>query len=187
LIKDVRFNELPHFVSEGPTVLIGGSRFGAGRYCGALLDISSSKISYFGQEVLVPFGGFLPFRSFLNFLDIISGPDDFSSGVPVRLFGVDHSLAYVPVLCCAVLFCWGVIGRRPLPSGFFVSLAADIWFGGCLGPCHPFCFSFLRASVFNKPLLSVSNTGISAIITSAGTIISKRDFNKSRSIRLPIR
>ena len=186
LIKDVRFNEIQNFIKEGQTVIIGGSRLETNKYYNTLLNISSYKISYFDKKILVPFGEFLPFRNFLNFLDIISGPEDFSSGVQDRIININKKLNYIPVICYEIIFYWKIINNKNINSDFIVNITNDIWFGKYLGPYQHFYFSKLRASEFNKPIIRVSNNGISGIINSDGKIISFIELNKSRSIRLNI-
>ena len=63
-----------------------------------------------------------------------------------------------------------------------VNITNDTWFGKYLGPYQHFYFSKLRASEFNKPIIRVSNNGISGIINSYGQIISVIELNKSKSI-----
>ena len=155
MIKDVRFNKIQNFIKEGQTVIIGGSRLEKNKYYNTLLNISSSKISYFDKKILVPFGEFLAFRNFLYFLDIISGPEDFSSGVQDRIININKKLNYIPVICYEIIFYWKIINNKNINSDFIVNITNDTWFGKYLGPYQHFYFSKLRASEFNKPIIRV--------------------------------
>ena len=90
------------------------------------------------------------------------------------------------MICYEIIFYWKIINNKNINSDFIVNITNDTWFGKYLGPYQHFYFSKLRASEFNKPIIRVSNNGISGIINSDGKIISFIELNKSRSIRLNI-
>ena len=63
-----------------------------------------------------------------------------------------------------------------------VNITNDIWFGDYLGPYQHFYHAKIRAAEFNKPIIRVSNNGISAIIDNKGKILSKILLNEQSSI-----
>ena len=56
-------------------------------------------------------------------------------------------------------------------TNIIVNITNDYWFGDFSGPYQHFYFSKLRAAEFNKPLIRVSNNGISAVVDNQGSII----------------
>ena len=65
-----------------------------------------------------------------------------------------------------------------------VNITNDIWFGDYLGPYQHFYHAKIRAAEFNKPIIRVSNNGISAIIDNKGKILSKILLNEKSSINI---
>ena len=63
-------------------------------------------------------------------------------------------------------------------SHFIVNITNDFWFGDYLGPYQHFYLTKIRAAEFNKPIIRVSNNGISAVIDNNGAILNITQLNK---------
>ncbi len=68
-----------------------------------------------------------------------------------------------------------------------VNITNDSWFGTRFGPYQHFYISRIKALVANKPLLRVSNNGISAIIDSNGKIINSSKLNKITQLKYKLK
>ena len=77
-----------------------------------------------------------------------------------------------------MIFYWKLINKINYDSDFIINITNDIWFGNYIGPYQHFYLTKLRASEFNKPLIRVSNNGISAIIDNNAQILKNTELNK---------
>ena len=177
LIKNFLLNAIQYNIKKNQTVVIGGTRLDKKNYYNSLFNISSSNISYYDKKILVPFGEFLPLRNLLSFMTPITGPSDYSKGNNLRLIHINNNLSYIPIICYEIIYYWKLINNVNYKSNFIVNITNDIWFGKYLGPYQHFYLSKLRAAEFNKPLIRVSNNGISGIIDHNGQILSKINLN----------
>ena len=182
LINLNELQEIQGLLTENQTIVIGGTRKENNKYFNTILNINSSEVSYFDKKILVPFGEFLPFRNLIGFLNIISGPNDYSIGNQERLITIDKNLNYIPVICYEIIFYWKLINERNFDSDLIINITNDIWFGKYLGPYQHFYLTKLRAAEFNKPVIRVSNNGISAIFNSDGKILKKTSLNQAETI-----
>ena len=65
-----------------------------------------------------------------------------------------------------------------------INITNDAWFGSISGPYQHFYLSRMRAVEFNKPLIRVSNNGISAIINNKGKIIDYIPLNLKEPLKI---
>ncbi len=186
LIKDFNFEEIKNILKKNQTVIIGGTRIQNNNYYNSLLNITSSNVKYFDKEILVPFGEFLPLRSLFTFIEPISGPNDFSQGNSSRLIKIKDNLTYIPIICYEIIFYWKLINNLNTNSDFIVNITNDIWFGKVLGPYQHFYLSKQRAAEYNKPLIRVSNNGISGIINESGKILLNTNLNENQSMKFTL-
>ena len=127
---------------------------------------------------LVPFGEFMPMRFILDFAaQFIDIPmSDLSSGtgphVPMNLQGtaVGISICYEDV--------YGEEMRALLPaSQLLVNVSNDAWFGNSAAPHQHEQKARMRAREFERPLVRVTNTGVSSAITYQGGILGRIAHN----------
>ena len=184
LVKKQELKIIQSVLKDDQTVIIGATRKENNKYYNTLFNITTSKISHFDKKILVPFGEFLPFRNLFYFLEKISGPVDFSKGSINRIININKDINYLPAICYEIIFYWSLINKYNTESDFIVNITNDIWFGKLLGPYQHFYITRIRSAEFNKPLIRVSNNGISAILNENGKIKSLIDLNTSGSIKL---
>lgn len=145
------------------------SKDGTGYY-NSLVTLGDQKLVYFKRH-LVPFGEYTPFSSILTktlqFMDIpmsdlIPGSDTQS---PLAI-GKWHIL---PSICHEIAF--PDLIRNPDPNINFLLVATnDAWFGDSNAEPLHLQMAAMRALEFKKPVLFVSNDGITAIISPNGKI-----------------
>ena len=181
LIDDLKIDKIQSILQKNQTVIIGGSRIEDSKYFNTFLNITHDKVKYFDKKILVPFGEFLPFRDFINFFEPISGLIDYQAGQTQRIIKLNSKINYIPIICYEIIFYWKIINNLNLNSNFIINITNDSWFGNLLGPYQHFYFSKIRAAEFNKPIIRVSNNGISGIVDNNGKIIMTTNLNTQHS------
>ena len=76
--------------------------------------------------------------------------------------------------------------NKYIESELLINITNDAWFGDLSGPYQHFYLSRMRTVELNKPLIRVSNNGISAVIDNYGKIINFIPLNKSTIMDLKI-
>ncbi|WP_029006096.1 apolipoprotein N-acyltransferase [Azorhizobium doebereinerae] len=129
---------------------------------------------------LVPFGEYLPFQAFLEWLGLeqltrVRG--GFSAGTTLRPLPLPGAPAAAPLICYEVIFPGAVLPVGPRP-GFLLNLTNDAWFGDTPGPYQHFLQARLRTIEEGLPLVRAANTGISAIVDPVGRIVAALDLGE---------
>ncbi|ADC61836.1 apolipoprotein N-acyltransferase [Allochromatium vinosum DSM 180] len=143
----------------------------SGRYFNGLLAIGSQEDLY-AKRHLVPFGEFLPFKSWLGpLVRLFEIPmSDFSPGDDRRpLLSVGAHRAGVSI-CYEDVFPAEVIEALP-EAAYLINVSNDAWFGDSLAPPQHLEIARMRALETGRDLLRATNTGISAIIDHRGRLI----------------
>ncbi len=143
---------------------------------GALIDI-------YDKVRLVPFGEYLPARSFLQSIGVerlVPAPSDFHAGREHKRIDLKNSLSFQPLICYEAIFPQTVLSTSNRPN-FLVNLTNDGWFGETAGPYQHLAQARIRAVEQGVPLVRVANTGISSLIDSNGRILAEVVLNKKGS------
>ncbi len=183
LLDDFDLKILKNTLKENQVLIIGATRFDNNKYYNSLISITTSKVNYFDKKILVPFGEFLPLRNLLNFLERIVGPNNFSKGNEQRLINLSNNISFIPVICYEIVFYWKLLNKLNYNSNFIINITNDFWFGKYIGPYQHFYLTKIRAAEFNKPVIRVSNNGISAVIDNKGSIIKNTELNKTEKFK----
>ena len=183
LIDKNNLDTLNTFIKDNKKVIIGATTIKDGDYYNSFFLLEKNKIQTFDKQILVPFGEFLPFRKYLNFMEIISGSTDYQKGDAERIITTSDNLKILPIICYEILFekIFNNINKKEID--ILVNITNDSWFGTRSGPYQHFYISRLKALVANKSLLRVSNNGISAIIDNNGKIIKSSKLNKITQLK----
>ncbi len=179
LLDNLDLKILKESLKENQVLIIGATRFENDKYYNSLINITASKVTYFDKKILVPFGEFLPLRDSLNFLERIVGPNNFSNGNEQRLINLPNNISFIPVICYEIVFYWKLLNKLNYNSNFIINITNDFWFGKYIGPYQHFYLTKIRAAEFNKPIIRVSNNGISAVIDNKGSIIKNTELNNT--------
>ncbi len=128
----------------------------------------------YSKRHLVPFGEYLPLRSWLEFFeDYVQIPmADFSPG------STAHGTLEVAGVLFGVSICYEIIFgeqiRRSLPAaGLLLNVSNDAWFGDSLAPHQHLQMARVRAREAARPLLRATNDGITAAIDHQGRVLSR--------------
>ena len=183
LIDDIELKIIKDSLKENQTLIIGATRLEDNKFYNSLFNITSTKVTYFDKKILVPFGEFLPLRDSLSFFDKIVGPNNFSKGSIKRIINLPNNISFIPVICYEIVFYWKLINKHNYNSNFIVNITNDFWFGDLLGPYQHFYLTKIRAAEFNKPIIRVSNNGISAVINRNGKVINNTLLNNTSKFK----
>ena len=121
---------------------------------------------------LVPFGEFIPFRSFINFLKLTPGSTDFSVGKTDSLIEINilnKKIIFEPSICYEAIF----QTSHKKESHFLINITNDGWFGKTVGPKQHLSAQIFRAVEKSNPLIRSANSGISVVTDENGKIIKK--------------
>lgn len=183
LLDDLELKIIKDFLKENQTLIIGATRYENNKYYNSLININLYNVTYFDKKILVPFGEFLPLRDSLTFLESIVGQNDYSKGKIERIINLTDNISFIPVICYEIVFYWKLLNKFNNKGNFIVNITNDFWFGDYLGPYQHFYLTKIRAAEFNKPIIRVSNNGISAVIDNNGAVLNKTEFNKTDNIK----
>lgn len=165
--------------AQGIDVLAGGfQRDGEDSY-NAVRQLGGDRAVY-RKRHLVPFGEYMPLRFILDyaarFIEIPMSDLSAGSGphVPLQLQGtsIGVSICYEDV--------YGEEMRALLPaSAVLVNVSNDAWFGDTAAPHQHEQKARMRAREFARPLVRVTNTGVSSAIDYKGNIMGRIQHNQA--------
>ena len=142
-----------------------------GRYYNGLVSIGSREDLY-AKRHLVPFGEFMPFKSWLGpLVHAFEVPmSDFSRGDGAQpLLRVGNRIAGASI-CYEDAFPAELIQALP-EAQFLINVSNDAWFGDSLAPHQHLEIARMRALETGRYLVRATNTGISAIIDHLGRVL----------------
>jgi len=160
----------------GGLTLTGAPRRQAGpdgqpRYYNSLLaiDAGGRVTATFDKFHLVPFGEYMPLRSWLPVGAIAGYGSEFSAGpgpVTLPLAGLPP---VSPLICYEVIFPGAVVDASARPQ-WLLNLTNDAWYGHTAGPHQHFAISRVRAVEEGLPLVRSAQTGISGVVDAHGRV-----------------
>lgn len=158
------------FEARGVDVLAGGFEREGDESWNAVRQLGGERQSY-RKRHLVPFGEYMPMRGLLEGLAaFIQIPGtDLSAGtgphVPLRIRGESIGLS----ICYEDVF--GEEMRELVPeAGVLVNVSNDAWFGDSAAPHQHEQKARMRARELARPMIRVTNTGVSSSIAYDGTV-----------------
>ncbi|EFI35705.1 apolipoprotein N-acyltransferase [Desulfonatronospira thiodismutans ASO3-1] len=125
---------------------------------------------HYDKERLVPFGEYIPWSSYLFFLDrLVAGPMDFSPGKATAPME-NEELALGMLICYEIIFPGLVRDRVQQGANVLINISNDAWFGDTSAPRQHLHLSVLRAVEQGRYVVRSTNTGISAFIDPSGRV-----------------
>ena len=178
LVNNKNFPDLKKYIKDKAKVVIGATTFKNDKYYNSFLLLEKDNIQYFDKKILVPFGEFLPFRKYLKFMKSISGPVDFETGNQDRVLTTKDNINILPIICYEIIFDQILENINKKEIDILINITNDSWFGNKTGPYQHFYLTRIKSLIANKPLVRVSNNGISAIIDQNGLVVKSSTLNK---------
>ena len=140
---------------------------------GLLLDQSARLAGRYDKQHLVPYGEYVPLRSYLWFLKpLVVQVGDFSTGTSFEPLQTGKIRAGI-LICFESIF--PDIARQEVLAGsnLLVNLTNDAWYGRSSAPHQSMAMSVLRAVENRRSLVRAANTGISGFVAPTGVIRSQ--------------
>jgi len=150
-----------------PSRLLTNSLFALGRD-GEIIPPSYSK------TILLAFGEYIPGEQwFPQIRDWLPATGHFArGGGPDRLLRLD-GLRMGPQICYESLFPWFSRSLAQLGAQFIVNVTNDSWYGHWQEPYQHLYMTLARAVEFRRPVLRVTNTGISTVALASGQVLQR--------------
>ncbi len=183
IINDDDISYLNKSIINDKKIIIGATRQNKKNFYNSFFFLEQDNFQYFDKKFLVPFGEFLPFRKYLNFMEIIVGGEDFMRGTKDRLITTNDNINILPIICYEIIFNQTYKNLKQNEIDILVNITNDAWFGTKIGPYQHFYLSRIRSLVSNRPLIRVSNNGISAVIDEKGKIINHTKLNQKTNFK----
>ena len=138
------------------------------------IDRTGALGAIYDKSDLVPFGEFLPLRTWLTWLGlekVTAGSVDYRPGGGRVTLALDGLPTFTPLVCYEAIFAGRAVGE-PRPD-WLLNVTIDTWFGRSLGPHQHLAMARLRAVEEGLPLVRVANSGISAVVGPRGRILAR--------------
>lgn len=171
-------NWLEPFVEEfragGTAVISGGFHANAdySEYYNAIKVLGGTEDQIYTKRHLVPFGEFIPFRNLIKLLaQVINIPmSDLTPGrgpiEPITVDGVHYGMS----ICYEDAFGNEMLAQLP-KANVLINISNDAWFGDSTAPHQHQQIAAMRSLEFERPMLRVTNTGITSLISERGEIV----------------
>jgi len=158
-------------LEQGTEVLSGGFHREGDDVYNSVRQLGGEKALY-TKKHLVPFGEYMPFRSFFTFLaQFVEIPtSDLSRGSgPANLLTIKDEQIGLSI-CYEDVFGEEMAASFP-GAGVLVNVSNDAWFGERIAPYQHQQMARMRALEFERPLMRITNTGVSSAINYRGEIL----------------
>ena len=111
---------------------------------------------------------------------------DFKPGSGHKVFRLKNYPSFGALICYEIIFPSQIINKKDKPQ-FLINLTNDGWYGNSAGPYQHLVTTRLRAAEEGITIVRAANTGISAVISPTGTVISflALNFRGITDVRLP--
>lgn len=160
--------------ARGSTVLSGGfhANDDFSEYYNAIKVLGGTEDQIYTKRHLVPFGEFIPFRNIIRLLaEVITIPmSDLNPGrgpiKPITINGVHYGMS----ICYEDAFGNEMIAQLP-QANVLVNISNDAWFGDSTAPHQHQEIAAMRSLEFERPMLRVTNTGITSLISERGEVL----------------
>ena len=137
----------------------------------ALNRDGSGELQTYRKRHLVPFGEFFPYKPLLGWLfETLNIPmSDFTAGGAEQGNVQINGMRMVPTICYEDAYPedWR---HQVADAQAIINISEDAWFGDSLAPHQRLQMARMRAIEFQRPLIRVSNSGLSTVIDDRGQV-----------------
>jgi len=162
-------------------ILLGNIRYDEKlNYYNSAFFFSKGNYQYYDKIHLVPFGEYFPLKKITGPISryFFGDAKDFSSGTTHKIF-TSNGIKILPLICYESAF-YNIIFNvfKDNSPDILAILSNDSWFGDTLGRNQHLAIDIVRAKEFMRPVIRVTQSGISTYINEKGQIINKIGNNK---------
>lgn len=156
----------------------------------SMLVINSDSLieDYYDKSHLVPFGEYIPLRSYLpNWIrPVANAIGTFKPGTGPKIINIADYPSFGGLICYEVIFPRQIINPQHRPD-WIVNLTNDGWYGDSQGPYQHLVSTQLRAVEEGISIVRSANTGISALINPLGEVLGQIPLNRKGilDVKLP--
>ena len=163
----------------GGTVIFGAPREVAGKLRTSMVAVNDQAkvVGTYDKAHLVPFGEYMPYRSWVSFKKLTYGETDYTPGAGIQTLMLPGLPPVSPLICYEAVFPHAVARKDHRPS-WMLNLTNDAWFGHSSGPYQHLQIVRVRAIEEGMPLVRAANNGISAVIDAFGQIIYRLELDE---------
>ncbi len=133
----------------------------------------------YGKSHLVPFGEYIPLRRLLpeSLKPVTNVIADFMPGNGPETFRLPQIPPFGVAICYEIIFPAAVTDRNDRPE-WLLNLTNDGWYGDSAGPRQHLVATRLRAVEEGLTVVRAANSGISALISKTGVVLSALPLNE---------
>lgn len=145
-----------------------------------VLNPQGQTAAYYDKSHLVPFGEYIPLRSWLPqwIRPLANAIGTFASGHGPQLINLPGYPPLGALICYEVIFPGEIVNPAKRPQ-WIINLTNDGWYGDSAGPRQHFVSTRLRAIEEGITIVRAANTGISAVISPYGTLLGQLSLNQA--------
>jgi apolipoprotein N-acyltransferase len=181
-LDDDLYLEIMRYIGKDTLLISGGLKedeHTGGVLNSAYLISGAGHLMRYDKHILLPYAETSPFIDLLD--QYYTAPNQFQPGASPLTFQTDHGSVGVSI-CFEVLYP-GFI-RKSVEQGaqFLINVSNDAWFGKSPMPYTHLDAARLRAIENRRYMLRTSNSGISAIISPGGKIVSQSGLFTSEQV-----
>tara|TARA_Y100000389_G_scaffold116017_1_gene113182 strand:+ start:1282 stop:2727 length:1446 start_codon:yes stop_codon:yes gene_type:complete len=142
----------------------------------------TDKVEYYHKKKLVPFGEYTPwYDSIIKLSSSLNIPlSNLSNGANSQEDIFFQNTKLMPLICFESTF--PNLLKSNIENEIIINISNDGWFGNSLAPYQHLQITQIRALEFNRYILRVANTGLSAVINNNGKVIEYIPINKEGTI-----
>lgn len=135
----------------------------------------------YDKRQLVPFGEVVPFEKYTRQLgSIFNFPmSGFTAGgyYQKQIHLKDKDLYFIPALCYESIFPELMRSMHDKNTNGIIMISNDSWYGDTRGPQEHLAIAQMRSLEMQKPMIRVTNSGITAHISDMGEIVNRLPSN----------
>ena len=174
------------YTPKGSGLVLGIPTKENGFYFNGALSFSTTgeELDLFAKKLLVPFGEFVPLKSFLPaFIQQFAPGSTYSPGQGARTLETSIGKA-LPLICYEAIFPLHLKkAEKETNPLFMLNITNDGWFAGTTGPHQHFAISRVRSVETGLTQIRAANTGISGFIDGYGRVIKRLDVEQFGYLR----
>ena len=144
------------------------------------------QVQYYDKRQLVPFGEVVPFEKYTRQLgSIFNFPmSSFTRGEynQKQIYIERNNLHLIPALCYESIFPELMSSLHDENTNGIIMISNDSWYGDTRGPQEHLAIAQMRSMEMQKPMIRVTNSGITALIESDGSIGERLETNIEGSL-----